>query len=161
MKRPRASSLLVATAFVATLALTALPRQRSSGPPPVPAGPAQAPPEPTAGGGAPTPAQLERQQMRAAELVWGPSPFRPLPAVAAAPTTAPPSEPAKAEPRAARPRLSGTSSQDDRRWAIIGHEIVREGDFLGSGYEVADIQRGRVVLRRGEETLTLNLGDER
>ena len=59
------------------------------------------------------------------------------------------------------PRLTGISGRDGILWAIIDRELVQEGDLLSSGYSVERIADGTATLRRGQEEMTLSLGDEK
>ena len=156
MKPPRKQLLFfIGGATVALLAIVAIPSHPGVDLPTVSVPlepPLEAPDPPTP---VPTGGQTADQASRSEQLTWGRDPFRRPVAgeIESAPleTLSPP----------ARPRLTGISSSDGILWAIIGHELVQEGDLLSSGYTVEKIAGGTVTLRRDQEELSLRLGGER
>jgi len=95
-----------------------------------------------------TAGQLDAQRARSQALEWGRDPF-----ARTASTTGERDTQTGA-------RLTGVSIRGDDRIALIGHDVVREGDTLASGFTVHVITKDSVTLRSDNEEVVLRLGGE-
>jgi len=146
--------LIVGVALVASLVLLGIPRPRSRpapGPPVVSSVPKGAP--------APLPPQhatrerLEAQLARREQGEWGPDPFE---------QAVPVHE--DGSPRASVVedlRLEGISRSGDAWMALIGRDLVQQGERLSTGHTVEAITQDSVTLKKDGRTLTLRLGENR
>jgi len=117
-----------------------------------------------------TEAQLALQHARSAVTPWGRDPFEPTRKIE---DPKPQQEPEPEEPApevvvvppnpmpATLPRLYATSLRGATSWALIDRILVREGDRLASGFEVAKIEHRWVMLRWENEEVVLHVGDGR
>jgi hypothetical protein len=142
-------SILVGLAVVIVTALVALPSRSASTGPAMNPGPRlrskaeseSAPIDPIA---------LQREY--AATLRWGRNPFR-SPEVD---QEVIPDQAEVVDPEA--PKLSGISTIDDCKMAIVDSQIVRQGDVLKTGHEVIEVTDNSVTLLCDGRQITLILG---
>ena len=156
MKQGKRMWMVVLGAAAVVLVIVAVPWRRGTETAAVPA-----PVEPVRGDSdlpsdRVTPEQMAEQRERSASLAWGRNPFQ----GPAASTTGNPT-PTHGPRQPWRPRLTGVSFYDQDRRAIIGREVVKEGDRLASGHLVQEITTAAVTLLMDEEEVIVRLGDQR
>lgn len=90
--------------------------------------------------------KIEESQKERAELAWGRNPFSAIKA--------------SKEFQKTHLELKGISlGQDKNAFAFINNEIVKKGDVVGN-YEVVEIEKDKVMLRKGGQSFYITLPGE-
>lgn len=144
MKKETIQLIVIGLGLLVLPAIIINNMKRAPKKPAVSAAPPVQPPQPAAvqqggQGGGQTPAAIN-EQLERAKLAWGRDPFF-LPAQ-------------KKEESRREMKLQGISRRQGTGYAMINGEIVRNGDRLGE-YEIVDVERDQVLIRKGEQTYYL------
>ncbi len=164
----RVTKFVLAGASLATLGMLAVPRRDAAKPLPqtLPLAAQPTAGEPVAKSSALLPEAARRfasQRLRTAQLSFARDPFRALrkPQEEQPRSDDVQADPAPSAPEPPLPLVQGISILGDDRRALVGGELLQEGDRLSSGVRIQRIERGSITVEVHGRTEILYLGEPR